>query len=233
MGLSQAVHSATLTENCMVRNDWICGEYVQTRSGEIVDALQQHVMITVTAVAVGFVLSFALALVARHWTRLAVVVLSSSTVLYTVPSLAMFALLFPITGLSSTTVIVGLVLYSLVILVRGMLTGLNGIPADVREAAVGMGYGPFRLLTKVEIPLAMPTIIAALRVATVSTVAMTTLGIIVGHGGLGSLIKRGLDTDFKPEVLTASVLVVVLALVADLLLVGVQRLATPWRQAVS
>jgi osmoprotectant transport system permease protein len=216
----------------MVRNDWICGEYLQTRSGEIVAALRQHVMITVTAVAVGFVLSFALALVIRHWTRLSVLVLGTSTVLYTVPSLAMFALLYPLTGLTSTTVIAGLVLYSLIILVRGVLTGLNGIPPDVREAAVGMGYGPLRLLTKVEIPLAMPTIIAALRVATVSTVAMTTLGIIVGHGGLGSLIQRGLATDFRPEVLTASVLVVGLALVADLVLVVAQRLATPWRRAV-
>jgi osmoprotectant transport system permease protein len=139
----------------------------------------------------------------------------------------------PIFGLSSMTVIVGLVLYSLTILVRGMLTGLDGIPADVHEAAVGMGYGGARLLWKVELPLALPTIFASLRVAAVSTVALTTVGVVVGHGGLGNLIFQGLRSNFRPEVLTASVLCVVLALVADLVLLGFQRMATPWRRSTA
>ncbi|NDL58094.1 ABC transporter permease [Phytoactinopolyspora mesophila] len=233
MALSRAVHTVTIPDNCMVRNDWVCAEYVQTRSDHIVDALREHLWITLVAVAVGFVLSFVLALMARRWRRLAALILGTSTVLYTVPSLAMFGLLLSVTGLTSTTVIVGLVLYSLIILVRGIVTGLDGIPADVREAAVGMGYGTVRMLLRVELPLALPTIIAALRVATVSTIAMTTLGVIVGHGGLGELIFSGLRSNFRPEVLTASVLVVALALTADLLLVLMLRVTTPWRRGVS
>ncbi|AYY15130.1 ABC transporter permease [Actinobacteria bacterium YIM 96077] len=230
--MSRAVHTVTIPENCMVRNDWVCPEYVRSRSGDIIEALQQHVWITVMAVLAGFLVSLALALAARRWRNISTFITSTSTVLYTVPSLAMFGLLFPVTGLTSTTVIVGLVLYSLTILVRGIVTGLDGVPRDVREAAIGMGYGPFRLLRQVELPLALPTIIAAVRVTTVSTIAMTTLGVIVGHGGLGELILRGLRSNFRAEVLTSSVLVVVLALVADLLLVTVQRLSTPWRHRV-
>jgi osmoprotectant transport system permease protein len=149
----------------------------------------------------------------------------------------MFSLLLPVMAglglatLSSTTVIVGLVLYSLTILVRGILAGLAGIPPDVREAAVGMGYSGQRLLWRVELPLALPAIFASLRVATVSTVALTTVGVLVNHGGLGNLIDQGQDSNFKPEVLTASVLCVVLAIVADLCLVGTQRLMLPWRRA--
>ncbi|NED98837.1 ABC transporter permease [Phytoactinopolyspora halotolerans] len=233
MGLPQAVHGASLPDNCMVRNDWICPDYVETRSDLIVDALREHVVITVASVTIGFVLSVFLALVVRRWRRLAAPVFGTSTVLYTIPSLAMFGLLFTITGLTTTTVIVGLVLYSLTILVRGVLTGLDGVPADVREAAVGMGYNGLRLLFRVELPLALPTIVAALRVTAVSTVALTTLGMLVGHGGLGQLIKQGLDSNFRAEVLTASVLCVLLALLADLVLVAVLRLSTPWRRAVS
>ncbi|PSL02426.1 osmoprotectant transport system permease protein [Haloactinopolyspora alba] len=216
-----------------MRNDWVCAEYVRTRSDDIVDALVEHVGITVTSVAGGFVLALVLAVLARSWPRLRALILGTSTVLYTVPSLVMFSLLLSVTGLTATTVIVGLILYTLTILVRGILTGLEGVPPDVREAAVGMGYDGLRLLRKVELPLAMPAVYAALRVATVSTVAMTTIGMIVGHGGLGNLIDRGLDSNFRAEVLTASVLCVVLALVADLLLVGLQRWRTPWRRGVS
>ncbi len=217
----------------MTRNDWICREYVESRSDLIVDALREHVVITVMSVAIGFVVSILLALTIRRWRRLAAPIFGTSTVLYTIPSIAMFALLFTVTGLTVTTVVIGLVLYSLTILVRGILTGLDGVPADVREAAVGMGHDGVRLLLKVELPLALPTIFAALRVTAVSTVALTTLGVLVGHGGLGQLIFQGLQSNFRAEVLTASVLCVLLALVADLVLVGAQRLGTPWRRTVS
>lgn len=232
------IHVSTLADDCLVRNDWICPEYVRTRTEDLLDALGEHVYITVVSVVVGFVVAFALALAARRWRRLESFILGTSTLLYTIPSLALFSLLVPVmfdlsgAGLSAATVIVGLVLYSLSILVRGILTGLDGVPADVREAATGMGYAGLRMLRKVELPLALPTIFASLRVATVSTVALTTVGLIVNHGGLGNLINRGLNSNFKAEVVTASVLCVVLALVADLLLVGAQRLATPWRRTV-
>lgn len=215
-----------------MRNDWVCGEYVRTRSDEIVDALGQHVVITVSSIVIGLAVALALAAVASRSARFRGAVLGTSTALYTLPSLVMFALLLPFTGLTATTVIVGLVLYSLTILVRGILAGLDAVPADVREAAVGMGYGGFTLLRKVEFPLALPAVFAALRVATVSTVALTTIGMIVGHGGLGNLINRGLNSNFHAEVLTASVLCVVLALLADLMLLGIQRLVTPWRRTV-
>jgi osmoprotectant transport system permease protein len=143
----------------------------------------------------------------------------------------MFSLLLPFTGLSARTVVVGLVLYSLTILVRNVLAGLQAVPADVVESAVGTGYGPVSLLLRVQLPLALPTILAGLRVATVSTVALVTVGSILGHGGLGDLIYAGLRTQFQAEVLTATVLVVALAMLADLLLVGVQRALTPWLRA--
>jgi osmoprotectant transport system permease protein len=153
-----------------------------------------------------------------------------STALYTVPSLAMFSLLLPLTGLSAATVITGLVLYSLTILVRNVLAGLDAVEDDVRDAAQGMGYGRARMLWKVEIPLALPASFAGLRVAAVSTVALTTVGTIVGFGGLGDLLTRGLRANFRAEVLTASVLCVVLAVLFDVLLLGVQRLVTPWQR---
>ncbi|TDD65618.1 ABC transporter permease [Jiangella aurantiaca] len=233
MALSGPVHTATLTDNCLVRNDWVCGEYIRTRQDEIVEALIQHVTITAISVVIGFAVALVLAVAARRWGWLRGTILGTSTALYTIPSLALFSLLFPFTGISATTVIIGLVLYSLTILVRGILTGLDAVPADVRESAVGMGYDGFRLLRNVELPLAMPAIFASLRVATVSTIALTTVGMIVNHGGLGNLINRGQSSNFHAEVLTASVLCVVLALIADALLLGLQRWLTPWRRAVS
>lgn len=236
--LGGRVHTTTLPEDCLRRNDWICLEYVETRQSQILEALGEHVYITVTSLAGGAVVALLLALVARQWPRLRAVVMGVSTWLYTIPSLALFSLLlipgFLLWGgLTSTTVIIGLVMYTLTILVRGILAGLDGVPPDAKESAIGMGYSNRRLLWQVELPLALPTIFAALRVAAVSTVALTTVGVIVGHGGLGNLIFRGFSSNFKPEVLTASLLCVVLAVVADLVLVGIERLVTPWRRVAA
>jgi osmoprotectant transport system permease protein len=238
VALPGAGHVATIADDCLLRNEWVCPEYVRTRESQIVDALREHVYITLVSLLIGLVAAFGLALLARRWRRLRGVVLAVSTALYTIPSLAMFSLLLPIMfsvgrGLSTTTVIIGLVLYSLTILVRGILAGLDGVSPDVRESAVGMGYGPGRLLWRVELPLALPTIFGSLRVATVSTVALTTVGLIVGHGGLGNLIYGGLQSNFKSEVLTASVLCVVLALIADLVIVAIERAVTPWRRVAA
>ena len=213
-----------------MRNEWFCGEYLTSRRTELLDALALHAQITAISLVVAAIVSEPLALIARRWQWLEVVVLGASTIVYTVPSLALFSLLLPFTGLSPTTVIVGLVLYSLTILVRALVTGLAAVPEQVIEAAEGMGYGPGRLLWQVRFPLALPSIMAGVRVAAVSTVALTTVGAVVGYGGLGDLIYDGLRSLFKPQVLTASVLCVVLALVVDLALLGVQRAATPWRR---
>ncbi|MFI1103759.1 ABC transporter permease [Streptomyces melanogenes] len=214
--------------NCLVRNDWICWEYVHSRSQELTDATVQHIWITVVSVLIGLLIAFPLALLARGRKAVAGAVLTLTTVLYTVPSLAMFSLLLPVFGLSASLVVTGLVLYSLTILVRNILAGLEAVPAEVREAARGMGYGRIRLLFEVELPLALPALLAGVRIATVSTVALTTVGSVVGKGGLGNLIGDGVQSTFKAQVLTASVLCVLLALVADLLLLGLQRLLTPW-----
>ncbi|MFF4955247.1 ABC transporter permease [Streptomyces chattanoogensis] len=219
------------SENCLTANDWICGEYVRTRGQELTDATLQHIGITAVSVLIGLLVAFPLALIARRSRAAAGPVLGLTTVLYTVPSLAMFALLTPVFGVSASVVITGLVLYSLTILVRNILAGLQAVPAEVREAARGMGYGPARLLFEVELPLALPALVAGLRIATVSTVAMTTIGSVVGYGGLGNLIASGMESLFKAEVLTASVLCVLLALIADGLLMGLQRLLTPWTRA--
>ncbi|MEU1022953.1 ABC transporter permease [Streptomyces sp. NPDC005900] len=214
--------------NCLVTNDWICGEYLRTRSQELTDATLQHVGITLASVAIGLAVSLPLALLARRWRFLTGPILGVTTVLYSVPSLAMFSLLLPFFGLSASLVVTGLVLYSLTVLVRNILAGLEAVPDEARDAARGMGYGPLRLLWEVELPLALPALLAGVRITTVSTVALTTVGAIVDYGGLGTLILDGLDTTFKAQVLTASVLCVLLAVVADLLLLGLQRWLTPW-----
>lgn len=218
-------------QNCLVANDWICWDYVTSRSQELTDATVEHVWITGASVLIGLVVAVPLALLARRGRRWSASVLTFTTLLYTVPSLAMFSLLLPVFGLSAALVVTGLVLYSLTILVRNALAGLEAVPEEVREAARGMGYGPGRLLWQVELPLALPTLLAGVRIATVSTVALTTVGSIVGKGGLGNLIAPAVNSSFKAQVLTASVLCVLLALVADLLLLGLQRLLTPWTRA--
>ncbi|MFF7675187.1 ABC transporter permease [Actinacidiphila glaucinigra] len=218
-------------QDCLAANEWICGEFVRTRSQELLDASVQHLWITAASVAAGVLLALPLALLARRWRAAAAPVLGVTTVLYTIPSLALFSLLVPVFGISASVVVTGLTLYSLTILVRNFLAGLDAVPEDAREAARGMGYGPVRLLWEVELPLALPAVMAGVRIATVATVSLTTVGAIVGYGGLGNLIKEGMQSFFKAEVLTASVICVVFALVADLLLLGVQRLLTPWTRA--
>lgn len=214
-------------------NEWICWQYVSDRHSEIVDATVQHLGLTVAAVVAGLVIAFPLALSARRYPRLETTILGVSTGIYTVPSLALFPLLVPFTGLSPTTVVIGLALYALTVLVRSMLQGLRSVPDEVRECATGLGYGRSRLLYLVELRLALPVIMAGLRVATVSTVALTTVGSLVAYGGLGNLIKDGVSTNFRAELLTAAVLCVVLAVLLDVLLVLAQRVLTPWTRGVA
>lgn len=211
-------------------NAWICPDYWVDRQDELVEATTTHLQITVTAVLLGLAIAFPLALLARRVPRLESGVLGLSTAIYTVPSLALFPLLVPLTGLTKTTVVVGLALYCLTILVRAMLDGFRSVPDDIREAAVGMGLGSTRLLLRVELPLALPVLMAGLRVATVSTVALTTIGTVVSEGGLGYLIAIGRKEEFNAQLFAGASLCVALALALDLVLVLAQRLATPWRR---
>lgn len=223
-------HAPTVAEDCLLRNAWVCPEYVRTRADELTAATVEHLRITIISVVVGALLALPLALIARRIHRLRTAILATSTAIYTIPSLALFSLLLPFTGLTERTVIIGLVLYSLTILIRAVLAGLDGVPEEVRDAGRGMGYSPNGLLWRVEMPLALPVLMGGLRIATVSTVALTTIGTIVGSGGLGNLIQTGLQSEFKAEVFTASVLCVVIALVLDGVLLVVQRLLMPWRR---
>ncbi|MFF7236208.1 ABC transporter permease [Streptomyces collinus] len=217
--------------DCLARNEWICGAYLSTRRRILLDAVVQHVQLTAVSVLIGLVLAVPLAVLARRLPPASGPVLAVTTVLYTIPSLAMFSLLLPLYGLSASLVVAGLVLYSLTLLVRNILAGLRAVPEETRQAARGLGYGPVRLLLTVELPLALPAAMAGLRIATVSAVSLVTVGAIVGFGGLGNLIYAGMNSYFKAQVLTASVLCVVIAVAADLLLLGVQRLLTPWTRA--
>nr|WP_237515208.1 MULTISPECIES: ABC transporter permease [unclassified Streptomyces] len=218
-------------DDCLARNEWICGTYLTTRRHVLLDAVAQHIELTAAAVGIALVIAVPLAVLARRLRWAAGPVLALTTVLYTIPSLAMFSLLLPVYGLSATLVVAGLVLYSLTLLVRNLLAGLRAVPEETRQAARGMGYGPLRLLLAVELPLALPAAFAGLRIAMVSAVSLVTVGAIVGFGGLGNLIYQGMNTYFKAQVLTASVLCVLLAIAADLLLLLVGRLLTPWTRA--
>jgi osmoprotectant transport system permease protein len=209
-------------------NEWFCWQYVEDRHEQITDALAEHITITVGALLLGVALAFPLALLARRMPRLESLVLGFSTGLYTVPSLALLPLLVPFTGLSAATVVIGLGLHALTILVRALLDGLRSVPDDVREAARGLGYGRARMLARIELPLALPVAMAGLRVAAVSTVALTTVGTLVAYGGLGNLISHGVQRDFRAELTTAAILCVLLAVLIDAVLVVLQRVLTPW-----
>jgi osmoprotectant transport system permease protein len=217
---------------CVTENRFFCPDWVRDNWGDVLQpALLQHVKLTLIAVAVGFVISLAAALV-THWYRLFErPFVAFSAIVYTIPSLALFQLLVPITGLTVATVEVALVGYTLLILYRNILEGLRGVPPDVLEAARGMGYTRGYTLWRIELPLALPATMAGLRVAVVSTIALATVGAFVIPQGLGYPIFVALREYFKTEIIVAGGLAVALALVADALLVLLERVLTPWARA--
>lgn len=209
------------------RVDWVL-EHLDTlaqRSGE-------HMLVTVIAVVAGFVISFGLALAVRRYPRIYGPILAISGILYAVPSIALFVLLIPVTGLSLLTAEIALVSYTLVILVRNIVTGLRGVPAEVIEAARGMGYTDRQRLWRVELPIALPIIVAGLRIATVTTIGLVTIATLIGMGGLGYLIVNiGVTQRFPTATITGVVIVVLLSTTVDLGLQAVQRRLTPWAKA--
>ncbi|NHC44244.1 ABC transporter permease [Motilibacter aurantiacus] len=211
------------------QNPWVDWGYVRDNRDTILTALEQHVTLTLTTVVIGTLIALPLAVVARRWRWLRGPVIGTAGVLYTIPSLALFSLLAPWTGIGARTVLIGLVMYALLLLVRNVLAGLDGVPDEVREAARGMGYGPVRMLLVVELPIALPAVMTGIRLATVSTVALVTVGVVVGYGALGGLIVSGFDNNFyKAQIFTATALCVLLALLLDLLLQLATRLLVPW-----
>ncbi len=210
-----------------IRFDWIIDNL-----GQIGQRLGEHVLMVVASVLIGFVISFGLALLARshRWTYGPIIAVTST--LYAIPSLALFVLLIPITGLSLTTGIVALVLYTLLILVRNIVVALDGVPPEVVEAATGKGSGPLQRFWRVELPVATPVIVAGLRIATVTTVGLVAITTFIGLGGLGYLIiNSGTRRFFPTSIYVGVALCVVLAVVADLLLLWLQRRLTPWAAA--
>ena len=193
--------------------------------------LLQHVQLTVLAVLFGLLLAFPLALAAIRWPRLYGPILGLTGVLFTIPSLALFILLIPFTGLSTRTALIGLTIYTLLILVRNMVEGLRGVDRDVREAAEAMGYTRARQLWQVELPLALPVIMAGIRIATVTTIGLVTITALIGQGGLGQLFIDGFTLNFPTPIVVGIVLSALLAFTADLALVGVQRQLTPWARS--
>jgi len=194
-------------------------------------ALRQHVVLVVIAVALGFAVSMGLALLAHRYRRTEQPMIAFTSFLYTIPSLAFFELLvgIPALGLSFWTAEIPLIAYTLLILFRNILAGLRNVPTEVLDSARGMGMSRRQMLLQVELPLALPAIIAGLRIATVSTVALATIAAVVDNQGLGVPIISGIDNYyFKTELIAAGVLAVLLAIAADSLLVGTKRLLTPW-----
>jgi len=211
-------------------NPWFSWRYVHDNADSLRSILLFHAGLTARAVLLALVVALPLAVLAYWIKPLTGPILALSGVLYTIPSLALLALIAPVVGTTTdTTVLIALVLYALLVLVRNSLAGLTGVPAEVKEAALGMGYGRFGRLWRVELPLALPGVVTGLRLATVSTVALVTVGALIGKGGLGELIMGGFRNNFyKAEILTGTVLCVALALVLDLLLAGLGRVLTPW-----
>ena len=217
-------------KSCVRENKGFCWDWVKHNwSDTLLPALKQHIVLTLIAVVIGFAIAFTLALVAhrRGWVEQPVTVVTG--ILYTIPSLALFQVLVAFTGLTRLTVEIALVSYTLLILFRNTLAGLRNVPVDVREAAQGMGLTRRQVLWRVELPLAVPTIIAGLRIATVTVISLATIAAFVVNEGLGSPIFAAIQQSvFKTELYAAGALAILLALVADALLVLVQRVATPW-----
>jgi osmoprotectant transport system permease protein len=209
----------------------ILWSWVFDHLGEIGSQLLQHVELTIIAVVLGFAISLPLGIWSHRRRFAAGPVTIVAGLLYTIPSLALFALLIPITGLSNVTVEVALVSYTLLILIRNIVAGLSGVPDDVKDAGRGMGLSDRQILWRVEVPLASPAIVAGIRVATVSTIGLVTVGGWIGRGGLGKFIFEGLAVFFNTEILLGAVLTVALAQVADLIILRGQRILAPWSRS--
>jgi osmoprotectant transport system permease protein len=217
---------------CIRENGQFCwGWFSQNFDSVFAPRIVEHIQLTGIAVGIGLVLAFAAALIAYRYEWFDTPFTIFSGFLYTIPSLALFQLLVPFTGLTWTSAEIALVSYTLLILFRNILTGLREVPEDVREAARGMGLTARQMLTRVELPLAMPAIMAGIRIATVTTISLTTVAAFIGAGGLGQPIFNALQGGFKTQFVASGVLAVLLALVADGLLVLLQRLLTPWASA--
>lgn len=208
--------------------DW---GWVGDHLGDLRADTLEHLRLTLIAVVLGLLVATGLSVIGLRWRWALGPITWVTGVLYTIPSLALFVLLVPVFGVGDErTALLPLAGYTLLILVRNIVAGVDGVPAAVRDAADGMGYARWRRLVRVEVPLALPAIVAGIRIATVTTVGLVTITAFVGFGGLGDQIEAGLDRDFSTQVVVGGALSVALALAFDVALIGVERALTPWRQ---
>jgi osmoprotectant transport system permease protein len=218
--------------DCVRENRLFCADWVRDNwDGVLLPRLVEHVELTLVAVAIGFVIAFAAALLAHRFRRFETLFAAGAAVLYTIPSLALFQLLVPITGLTVATVQIALVGYTLLILFRNTLEGLRSVPAEALEAARGMGLTPMQTLLRVELPLALPALVAGVRIAVVTTISLATVAAFVLPQGLGAPIFDALREFFTTKLIAAGALAVCLAIAADALLVVAGRALTPWTRA--
>ena len=210
-------------------DDGFCPEWIADNYDRYTDPFLEHVYLTVVTIVIGFAIAFGLALLAHRRRWLIGPITNVTGILYTLPSLAVFFLLLPITGRGKLTAIIALVSYTLLIIFRNVMTGLDGVPRETKDAGRGMGLTDRQLLWKVELPLAVPEIMAGLRIATTTTVGLATLAFFAGAGGLGAEIFA--DINFKSNVVVAGGLAVLLAALLDALILLAQRAVTPWTRA--
>lgn len=212
--------------------DWVTRHvWSSPVSLSLIDSLREHVSLTVLSVVFAQVVSLPMAVAASRRRTLETGLLTALGIVYTVPSLALFAFLVPLTGLTRTTALIGLTAYNLLVMVRNDVAGLAAVPRDVLEAATGLGLSARRRLVTVEIPLALPAIVAGIRVATVSTVALVPITALIGQGGFGQFINEGLQDLFKTPIVVGVTCSIALAVVADLTLVTLERRISPWSRA--
>jgi osmoprotectant transport system permease protein len=205
--------------------DW---EWVGDHLDEIRELTYEHVKLTVLAVAIGFAIAMAMAMVSLRWRWSYALLAGFCGVLYAIPSVALFGVLIPITGLGIVPAQIALVGYTLLILLRNIVAGIDGVPEPVREAADGMGYERWRRLLRIDLPLALPTIVAGLRIATVTTVGLVTVTALIGEGGYGEYINDGLERQFPTQVVVGTVGSIALAVLLDVLFLAFERVAAPW-----
>ncbi|MQA94566.1 MAG: ABC transporter permease subunit [Streptosporangiales bacterium] len=215
-----------MNEEPLIRWDWI-GRNIP----DIAGYLGENMLLALVPVVLGLIMALPLGLISVRWRRLFPPVLTTTSILYAIPSLALFMLFINITGLTYWTVMIPLSLFSLSVLVPNVVDGLNSVPMPVRQAAEAMGFGGLRRLLQVELPIAVPVIIAGLRVATVSNISMVSVGAIMGMGGLGYYFTDGLQRDFATPIFVGIVLIVALAFLADGVLLIAQRVLTPWSRS--
>jgi osmoprotectant transport system permease protein len=210
---------------------WLWWDWVSRNTDLIRTSLEEHVILTVAAVGLGLLIALPLGVASSRWPRIYAPALAITGVMFTVPSLAAFAFLIPYTGLSRTTALIPLTSYTLLVLLRNIVAGLRAVPEEIKDAADGMGYSPLRRLLQVELPLALPTIIAGIRIATVTIIGLAAVAGLLAIPSLGNLIYIGQNRPIRTAVTVGIALSIGLAVLADLLLGVVQRLLTPWVKA--